>query len=109
MSADSEEVAGKFRKQLQNKMALTKLYIDYRLKKIVTGVWAKESIRLLEQLLETEENDLYRLMKAQAFLINRQRQEASWILEDYKHSCEDKNTPEWGYYLYLCTLFFPIF
>ena len=100
----SVELADKHRKQLQNWMALMQLYIDYRLKKIVTGVWAKESIRLLEQLLEVdEENDLYSLMKAQAFLINRQRQEASWIMEEYKRKTVNRNTPVWGYYLYLCT------
>lgn len=88
----------------QCKLSLTQHYIDYRLKKIVTGVWAKESIRLLDELLEQEENNLYRLMKAQAFLANRQRQEARWILEDYKRNTEHRDTPEWGYYLYLCTL-----
>ena len=102
---DREELVAKHRKQLQTRMALMQLYIDYRLKKIVTGVWAKESIRLLEQLLEEdEENDLYRLMKAQAFLINRQRQEASWIMDEYKHKTVKRDTPVWGYYLYLCTL-----
>ena len=91
--------------KLQNQMALTQLYIDYRLKKIVTGVWAKESIRLLDCLLEVDvENDLYRLMKAQAFLINRQRQEASWIMEEYKRKTIKRDTSVWGYYLYLCTL-----
>lgn len=87
------------------KTELVQHYIDYRTKKIVTGVWARNSIEVLEHLLDEEpDNDLYRLMKAQAFLVNRQRQEASWILEDYKRNCLDRNTPEWGYYLYLCTL-----
>ena len=100
-----EEKSAVHRRVLQDRMTLMQLYIDYRLKKIVTGVWAKESIRLLDQLLEVDvENELYRLMKAQAFLVNRQRQEASWIMEEYKRKTLDKNTPVWGYYLYLCTL-----
>lgn len=100
-----EEENGLGDKKLQKRMALMQLYIDYRLKKIVTGEWAKESIRLLDELLEDEiENDLYRLMKAQAFLLNRQRQEATWIMEEYKRKTVQKDTPEWGYYLYLCTL-----
>ena len=43
------------------------LYIDYRLKRIVTGVWAKSSVELLDHLaiLEPEE-PMHRLMKAQA-------------------------------------------
>ena len=100
----SEKVSSHVR-QLKYKTELMQLYIDYRTKKIVTGVWARNSVAVLEHLLDEEaENDLYRLMKAQAFLVNRQRQEASWILEEYKRSCVNRNTPEWGYYLYLCTL-----
>ena len=97
--------AAKHCQYLEYKTELMQYYIDYRTKKIVTGVWARNSIEVLEHLLDEEpENDLYRLMKAQAFLVNRQRQEASWILEDYKRNCVNRNTPEWGYYLYLCTL-----
>lgn len=92
-------------RNLRSRMELTQLYVAYRLKKIVTGVWAKTSIQLLDEMLDREpENDFYRLMKAQAFLVNRQKQEARWLLEDYKRFCTDRETPEWGYYLYLCTL-----
>jgi len=102
---EKNSVIAKHYQYLKYKTELTQIYIDYRTKKIVTGVWAKNSIEVLEHLLDEEpENDLYRLMKAQAFLVNRQRQEASWILEDYKRSCVNRNTPEWGYYLYICTL-----
>lgn len=95
----------KHRQYLKYKTDLTQIYTDYRTKKIVTGIWARNSIEVLEHLLDEEpENDLYRLMKAQAYLVNRQRQEASWILEDFKRACINRNTPEWGYYLYLCTL-----
>ncbi|MBR5126818.1 MAG: hypothetical protein IKU69_00135 [Roseburia sp.] len=90
---------------LRNRTKLMQYYIDYRTKKIVTGVWARNSIELLDHLLDEEpENDLYRLMKAQAFMVNKQKQEADWILEEYKRSCIDRTTPEYGYYLYLCTL-----
>lgn len=51
-----------------------------------------------------ENEKIYGLMKAQTLIINRQRQEASWILDDFKRTCEDHESPEWGYYLYLCTL-----
>ena len=84
---------------------LMRLYIDYRLKKIVTGAWAGQSVKILEHLSTIEpDNAMWNLMKAQALLINRQKQEASWILSDYKRSCTDRTTPVWGYYLYLCTL-----
>lgn len=81
------------------------LYTSFRLKRIVTGVWANETISILNHLhaLMPDEH-MYELMKAQAFIINRQRQEAKWILDDFKHSNPDKKAPIWGYYLYLMTL-----
>lgn len=81
------------------------LYTSFRLKRIVTGVWANETISILNHLhaLVPDEH-MYELMKAQAFIINRQRQEAKWILDDFKHSNPDKKAPIWGYYLYLMTL-----
>ena len=39
---------------------------------------------------------MYELMKAQAFIINRQRQEAKWILDDFKHSNPDKKGSNLG-------------
>lgn len=86
-------------------MKLMKLYTDYRLKRIVTGVWTNRSVELLDHLMAMlPENELYPLMKAQTLIVNRQRQEASWIMEDFKRSCKDRERPIWGYYLYLCTL-----
>lgn len=84
---------------------LAELYQAYRLKKIVTGVWANESIEILDRLHAlVPENKMYVLMKAQAFIINRQRQEAEWILDEFKRTWRDKRDPLWGYYLYLMTL-----
>lgn len=86
-------------------VGIMELYTSFRLKRIVTGVWANETISILNHLhaLMPYEH-MYELMKAQAFIINRQRQEAKWILDDFKHSNPDKKAPIWGYYLYLMTL-----
>lgn len=86
-------------------VGIMELYTSFRLKRIVTGVWANETISILNHLhaLMPDEH-MYELMKAQAFIINRQRQEAKWILDDFKHSDPDKKAPIWGYYLYLMTL-----
>lgn len=86
-------------------VGIMELYTSFRLKRIVTGVWANETISILNHLhaLLPDEH-MYELMKAQAFIINRQRQEAKWILDDFKHSNPDKKSPIWGYYLYLMTL-----
>lgn len=86
-------------------VGIMELYTSFRLKRIVTGVWANETISILNHLHAlVPDEPMYELMKAQAFIINRQRQEAKWILDDFKHSNPDKKTPIWGYYLYLMTL-----
>lgn len=84
---------------------VAELYEAYRLKRIVTGVWANESIEILDHLCALEpDNPIYELMKAQALIINRQRQDAEWILNAFKRECTDHKSPIWGYYLYLLTL-----
>lgn len=84
---------------------LVKLYQDYRLKKIVTGVWAAQSCELLDQLHALcEQEPMYLLMKAQALVINRQKQEAEWILDAFKRECSDHHSVEWAYYLYVTSL-----
>lgn len=101
---DGTETAA-YREIKECRAGLLKRYVDYRLKRTVTGVWAKESGEMLDRLLTLlPEEKLYLLMKAHAWIINRQKQEADWMMEDFKRSWTDKNAPEWGYYLYLCTL-----
>ncbi len=84
---------------------IMELYQAYRLKRIVTGVWANETIAILDRLhgLQPEE-PMHRLMKAQCLIINRQRQEAEWILDEFKREWINRKAPEWGYYLYVMTL-----
>lgn len=85
---------------------LTELYIDYRLKRIGGSMWASKSIGILNHLLAVDAgNTWFLLMKAQAFLVAKQRQEAEWILDEYRRNVENTQTPEYGYYLYLCTLY----
>ena len=68
-------------------------------------MWASESVRLLQHMQALEpDHAWFSLMRAQALLINRQKQEALWILEAYKKEAEDTESPQYGYYLYLCTL-----
>ncbi|MCM1106635.1 MAG: DUF5717 family protein [Blautia sp.] len=89
----------------EDRAGIMELYQAYRLNRIVTGVWANETIDILNHLHVLEPDEpMYPLMKAQAFLINRQRQEAEWILEDFRRDWHDKKSPVWGYYLYLMTL-----
>ena len=84
---------------------IMELYQAYRLKRIVTGVWSNETISVLDHLRGLEPDEpMHRLMKAQCLIINRQRQEAEWILDEFKREWIDRKSPVWGYYLYLMTL-----
>lgn len=84
---------------------IMELYQAYRLKRIVTGVWANETISILDHLRALEPDEpMHRLMKAQCLIINRQRQEAEWILDEFKREWIDRKAPVWGYYLYIMTL-----
>lgn len=84
---------------------ITKLYEAYRLKKIVTGVWANETTGILDHLRALcPDEKIYVLLKAQVLIANRQRQDAEWILDEFKKTWTDKKSPLWGYYLYLMTL-----
>lgn len=86
-------------------MQLMQLYADYRMKKIVTGKWAKESILLLNHLQKQIDSIWIQLLKVQIFLVNGQRQDAEWIMEECKRRIKSESSPEWGYYLYLTTLY----
>lgn len=84
---------------------LVKLYEDYRLKKIVTGVWSTQSAELLDQLHALLPDEaMYLLMKAQTLVINRQKQEAEWILDAFKREWANHHSVEWAYYLYVMSL-----
>ena len=87
------------------RIRLSEEYLAYRLKRIVTGEWAKNTVdicRHLEALAPG--NPWYTLMQAQAFLVNKQKQEARWILDAYRKEATDHSSPVYGYFLYLCTL-----
>ena len=89
----------------KGRVLITKLYIDYRLKKLSTGEWTAKTIDCLKHLQAIEEdNPWFALMQAQCLLVNRQTEDALWILDEFKKNAPDRTTPLYGYYLYLTTL-----
>lgn len=100
------EEARKIRREIkENQIGFLELYQAYRLRHLTTGVWANEAIEILDHLHAiVPDEPMYLLMKAQTLLINRQRQECEWILEDFKREWIDKTSEEWAYYLYIQTL-----
>lgn len=89
----------------KKKIEICKAYIDFGLRKIVTGAWAKLTGQKLDELHLMEPDNLwYSLAKSQVFLINRQRQEAEWALNAFPKNQVDKESPLYAYYMYICTL-----
>ncbi len=92
--------------EIQKKQAeLAKEYLKFGMHKTVTGVWAKQAIRGLEEMQKLMPGNLwYFLAKAQVYFANRQRQEAEWVLNSFPRNKVDKESPLYAYYLYLSTL-----
>lgn len=104
-SASENKKQPESRQKKQYLADLMKLYMDYRFKRMVTGEWANKTIDILTELQVLEPKEaMYPLMKAQCLIINRQKQEAEWILQKFKREWQNKNSPIWGYYLYIMTL-----
>ncbi len=95
-----------FRSEINEYRAgMMELYQAYRLKKIATGAWANETIEILDHLHAMDPDEpMYPLMKAQVLIINRQRQEAEWILDEFHREWVDHKDPVYGFYLYVMTL-----
>lgn len=84
---------------------LLSYYAQYRLKKIVTGKWTALTCQAVDDLMEIDpDNAWYRLIKAQALLANGQRQDAEWLLKEFKRKNKDQRSPQWGYFMYISTL-----
>lgn len=89
----------------QAMLELTQCYIDYRLKKSVTGEWTKQTLELIQKMEGLKPDDeWYLLLKAYALLRNKQRQDAEWLMNDFRQKFKDKKKPQWAFYDYLCLL-----
>lgn len=79
-------------------------YEQYLAGGLVLGEWAKRTTTLLRKRRENgEDSDMDALWCAYAYLMNRQNQEAEWILDEYRHSRDEGDDREWAFFLYLCT------
>lgn len=84
---------------------LTKIYEDYRFEKITSLEWSEKSIKVLDMLIDDEKDDqLYQLMKAHCAIVGDDKQTALWIIQQQRRLIEDRNSTNWAYLLYLCTL-----
>lgn len=69
---------------------ITKNYLDYRMKKFDTGVWAERSANLIERLRTLDyDNPLYMLMQAQVYNLRKMNDEAQNLIEQVQVSKDD--------------------
>ncbi len=91
----------------QSMVQIMELYQSFRLKKIGTSAWLKETGRLVERLAFQNENDTtIRLFQAQLLITEEKYNEAGWILDHVAELLEERPEEETqlAYYLYLTTL-----
>ncbi len=91
----------------QSMVQIMELYQSFRLKKIGTSAWLKETGKLVERLALQNENDTtIRLFQAQLLITEEKYNEAGWILDHVAELLEERPEEETqlAYYLYLTTL-----
>lgn len=89
------------RKQLM----LARDYLLFGVHQMASGVWAKQTLKNLEELQELMPDNLwYFLAKAQVYFASKQRQKAEWVLNSFPRNKVDRESEVYAYYLYLCTL-----
>lgn len=86
---------------------LMELYQGFRLKKINTSSWLKETTKLIERMLALDEKDAtIRLFQAHLLITREQYNEAGWVLEHIGELLGEEVSPALeAYYLYLNTLY----
>lgn len=86
---------------------MMEFYQAFRVKKISTATWLKETGKLVDKLVAMDENDVAaRLFQAQLLITEESYNEAGWILDHVAELLEKGagNSTLRAYYLYLSTL-----
>ncbi|MBE5873433.1 MAG: hypothetical protein E7287_03395 [Lachnospiraceae bacterium] len=90
---------------------LMEFYQAFRMKKITTATWLKETGKLVDKLIALDESSAAaRLFKAQLLITEERFNEASWFLDHAEELLETSELAEqqaeelWAYYWYLTTL-----
>lgn len=97
-----------YRSVKRTRVQLMEFYQAYRMKKITTSTWLKETGKLIEKLVAWDENDASaRLFKAQLLITEERYNEAGWMLEHVSELLEKTGSRQpvlWAYYWYLTSL-----
>lgn len=93
------------RRRSAENLALLRDYEKFLAGDLVLGEWAKHTTELLKRRREQgEHTDMDALWCAYAYLQNRQKQEAAWILDEYRRTRSADESREWAFFLYLCSI-----
>lgn len=84
------------------------LYLSFRMKKLGSAAWLKETGKLVDRLVAIDENDVpSRLFQAQLLISEERYNEAQWLLDHAMTLMEQEERQDdtvLAYYLYLTTL-----
>ena len=96
----------KGRNRKKHVVKLMGLYEKFRMKKISSATWIKETIRIIDKMVAVDEKDAAtRLFQAQMLITCERYNEAGWILEHVGDLLHGENSAAMeAYYLYLNTL-----
>lgn len=86
---------------------LMEFYLAYRMRKIGTGTWLRETGKLVDKLVALDENDIAaRLFQTQMLITEDRINEAGWMLDHVADLLEKQGAEDTlrAYYLYLTTL-----
>ena len=88
---------------------LSELYFAFRLRRLSTDVWAKQSLKILEEIRGLDDSsDFLKLFQAQVYIAKKKPEEAVWFLNYVAdHLLEQEGRQEflYSYYLYVRTLY----
>lgn len=87
---------------------LMEYYQAFRMKKIGTATWLKETGRLVDRMAAMDENDFAcKLFQAHLLITQERENEAGWLLDQIQDMLEpvcEEHSVLWAYCLYLTTL-----
>lgn len=97
---DARESAKKYNQRAY--ALLVKKYIDYKLGHFPESVWISETLEIFDKMIERDPSDRWNfLLKCQMLILQKNKEDAAWILEDAAYGVKDKQSPEWCFIQYL--------
>lgn len=103
----NEAASRQKRKERRLVIRLLELYLEFRLKRLHKKLWTKESVSILEELRTiSPSEEHYSLLEAQMFMAEGRKEEAGWLLNQFRNQKKKSRDREvQAYFLYLSTIY----